>query len=124
MPKIAIIDDDPDIIEATTMLLESKGYKCVSAVDIDSAMQLVEDEKPQLIILDVMLQEPDDGFYLANKFRKAGINTPIIMLTSVSKTTGLNFGTGQNLPVNEFIEKPVAPSVLLEKVMFHLAPKG
>jgi DNA-binding response OmpR family regulator len=124
MPKIAIIDDDPDIIEATTMLLESRGYHCVSAVDIDSATQLVEDEKPQLIILDVMLQEPDDGFYLANKFRKAGINTPIIMLTSVSKTTGLNFGTGQNLPVNEFIEKPVAPSVLLEKVMFHLAPKG
>jgi DNA-binding response OmpR family regulator len=120
MPKIAVIDDDPDIVQATTMLLQAKKYEVVSSGNIDDGLILVKNEKPDLIILDVMLQEPDDGFYMAIKLRKIGINTPIIMLTSVSKALGFDFGEGENLPVDEFLEKPVPPSVLLEKVVQHL----
>jgi DNA-binding response OmpR family regulator len=124
MYKIAIIDDDPDIVEATTLLLETKGYTVVSAGNVTEAKALVDKESPDLIILDVMMEEPDDGFYLANKLRKIGIKTPIIMLTSVAKATGLEFGASDSLPVNEFLEKPVPPSVLLEKVAFHLQNAG
>jgi CheY-like chemotaxis protein len=121
MPKIAIIDDDPDIVEATTLLLESKGHSIVTAGNVDDALQLVRDEKPDLILLDVMMVEPDDGFYLANKFRKNGITTPIILLTSVSKALGYEFGKGKTLPIDDFIEKPVESSVLIEKINKFLA---
>jgi DNA-binding response OmpR family regulator len=123
MPKIAIIDDDPDIIEATTILLEGKGYQTVSAYNIEEARAIVNKENPDLIILDVMLEEPDDGFYLANRFRKDGVKQPIIMLTSVSKTLGFTYGSSDVIPVDEFLEKPVTPSLLLERIEFHLEKK-
>lgn len=116
MSKIAIIDDDPDIVEATQMLLESKGYEVVSAGNVQDALELVKSESPDLIVLDVMMEEPDDGFYLATKFRKLGIKTPIIMLTSISKVTGFGYGTGNAVPADEFLEKPVTPSLLIEKI--------
>lgn len=120
MFKIVIIDDDPDIVEATTMLFESKGYITASASNVEDALALVPKEKPDVIILDVMMEEPDDGFYLANKFRKIGINTPIIMLTSVSKAFGFDFGNKDNLQIQEFLEKPVPPAILLENVQKYL----
>ena len=120
MAKIAIIDDDPDIVEANKMLLESNGYEVVSAGCVDDAIKLVESEQPDLILLDVMMDEPDDGFYLANRYRRSGVNTPIIMLTSVSKAIGFNFGASEMVPIEEFLEKPVPPAVLLEKVKYHL----
>jgi DNA-binding response OmpR family regulator len=121
MPKIAIIDDDPDIVEANSILLEANGFSVCSAGSVDDAIALVASERPDLIILDVMMQEPDDGFYLANRFRKDGFTSPIIMLTSVSKAIGFNFGASEMVPIEEFLEKPVPPSLLLDKVHFHLS---
>ncbi len=120
MAKIAIIDDDPDIVEANSMLLTQNGYEVVSAGCVDDAIKVVETEHPDLILLDVMMVEPDDGFYLANKFRRSGITTPIIMLTSVSKAVGFNFGASEMVPIEEFLEKPIPAGVLLEKVKYHL----
>ena len=123
MFKIAIIDDDPDIVEATTLLLESKGYHVVTASNVEEAMSLIESEQPDLILLDVMMEEPDDGFYLANKLRKIGYNIPIILLTSVSKSLGFDFGAGDTLPVDDFLEKPVSPHELMDKITHHLGKK-
>lgn len=120
MPKIAIIDDDSDIVDAVSMVLQSKGYKVVSAMNLEGGMDLVASESPDLIILDVMMEESDDGFYFAAKMRKNGLKTPMIMLTSVSKATGMTYGPGETVPVNEFIEKPVSPGILLDKVDYWL----
>jgi DNA-binding response OmpR family regulator len=120
MYKIAIIDDDPDIIEASSLLLNSRGYDVVSAQNVEEALELVPREKPDLIILDVVMVEPDDGFYLANKFRKIGINTPILMLTSIAKVTGYDFGNNESLPIQDFLEKPISPDALLEKIKQYL----
>ena len=116
MPKIGIIEDDPDIVEAITMILEKEGFDIASAANVDDALDLVKTEELDLIILDVMLEEPDDGFYLANKFRKIGIESPIIMMTSIAQVTGYEFEKNDNLPIDEFLEKPVKPQVLLDKV--------
>lgn len=116
MKKIAVIDDDPDIVEATTFLLQSKGYNVVSAGNVEEAIELVQKETPDLVVLDVMLTEADDGFYLANKFRNLGFNMPIIMLTSISKVTGYGYGKNEILPIDEFLEKPVSSTLLIEKV--------
>ncbi|HSL88767.1 MAG TPA: response regulator [Ignavibacteriaceae bacterium] len=116
MPKIAIIDDDPDILDASTLVLTSKGYEVITATNPDDGYKIVKDQNPDLIILDVMMNEPDDGFFLAQKFRREKIAIPIIMYTSVSKTLGLEFAAGEMIPVDDFVEKPISPETLIDKV--------
>ena len=116
MAKIVIIDDDPDILDASSLVLHTHGFEVITAVNPEDGYKIVLEEKPDLIILDVMMNEPDDGFFLAQKFRKNNINTPIIMYTSVSKTTGIDYGVNEMVPVNEYVEKPISPAQLIEKV--------
>ncbi|MGQ9818474.1 MAG: response regulator [Candidatus Kapaibacteriales bacterium] len=120
MKKIVIIDDDPDIVESVSLLLTSRNFQVVSARYIEEGEELIMKENPDLILLDVMMQEPDDGFYLAAKIRKKGITTPIFLLTSVSKASGLEFAVGDNLQVNEFLEKPISSSTLEELITKYL----
>lgn len=116
MAKIAIIDDDPDILDASTLILQSKGYDVITAINPDDGYKIIKEQNPDLIILDVMMNEPDDGFFLAQKLRREKIETPIIMYTSVSKTLGLEFEAGEMIPVDEFVEKPISPETLIDKV--------
>ncbi len=123
MSLIAIIDDDPDILDASSIVLSSKGYEVITADNPDDGYRIVKEKHPDLIILDVMMNEPDDGFFLAKKFRRENIETPIIMYTSVSKSIGMEFGVNEMVPVDDFVEKPIAPDVLVDKVekLLHLA---
>jgi len=116
MAKIAIIDDDPDILDASSLVLNAKGYETVTATNPDDGFKIVIEQSPDLIILDVMMSEPDDGFFLAQKFRREKIKVPIIMYTSISKTTGMDFGKSELVPVDEYVEKPISPDELIEKV--------
>lgn len=116
MALIAIIDDDPDIIDASTLVLKSKGYEIISATNPKDGYLVVRENNPDLIILDVMMDEPDDGFFLAQKFRKENIHTPILMYTSVSKAVGMDFGANEMVPVDDFVEKPITPEELIMKV--------
>ncbi len=116
MAKIAIIDDDPDILDASSLILQSKGYEVITAANPDDGYRIIKEQKPDLIILDVMMNEPDDGFFLAQKLRREKLETPIIMYTSVSKTLGLEFAAGEMIPVDEFVEKPISPETLIDKV--------
>lgn len=116
MALIAVIDDDPDIREASTLVLTAKGYEVVTASNPKDGYDIVKSKKPELIILDVMMDEPDDGFFLAQRFRRENIKTPILMYTSVSKTIGLDFGKSDMVPVDDFVEKPITPDLLIQKV--------
>lgn len=116
MALIAVIDDDPDIREASTLVLTAKGYEVITASNPKDGYDIVIKNKPELIILDVMMDEPDDGFFLAQRFRKESIKTPILMYTSVSKTIGLDFGKSDMVPVDDFVEKPITPDLLIQKV--------
>jgi DNA-binding response OmpR family regulator len=123
MALIAIIDDDPDIIEASTLVLEAKGHEIITGSNPEQGLKLVMENNPDLIILDVMMDEPDDGFFLAQKFRKEGLKTPILMYTSVSKSIGFEFGAGEMVPVDDFVEKPISPDQLNAKVSALLEKK-
>ncbi len=116
MTKIVIIDDDPDILDVSKIVLTSKGYKIYTAQNPDDGYKLIIDQKPDLIILDVMMNEPDDGFFLAQKLRREKITIPIIMYTSVSKALGFDFGKSEMVPVDEYVEKPISPDELIAKV--------
>ncbi|RPI67914.1 MAG: response regulator [Ignavibacteriales bacterium] len=116
MALIAIIDDDPDILEVSSLILTSKGFKVITAKNPADGFKIVIENSPDLIILDVMMDEQDDGFFLAQKFRREKINIPILMFSSVSQATGMEYGKSDLIPVDEFLEKPVSPQELLEKI--------
>lgn len=122
VPKILIVDDDPDIVEAGRLVLEHEGYEVEGAASRADGMKRLEEVKPDLLILDVMMEEPDDGLRMAREIRKAGHTFPIIMLTSVNAAMGLNIDKDEEMvPVDEFQPKPVDPQTLIAKVKKLLA---
>jgi DNA-binding response OmpR family regulator len=123
--KILIVDDDPDMVEASRIVLERDGYSVESASNVEEGLQKLADTNPDLLILDVMMEEPDDGLRFARQARRTGNTLPILMLTSVNRALGIQIGRDDEMvPVDEFVEKPVDPATLSEKVKTLLAARG
>ncbi|MBN1317306.1 MAG: response regulator [Anaerolineales bacterium] len=125
MAKILIIDDDPDMVLAAQMTLEAAGHEIYSATNGSEGLVKIKELKPNLIILDVMMDTTTEGFQVSLKLRspdpdseyKAFKNIPIIMLTAIHTTTPLRFGPEDDyLPVDVFLDKPLDPDDLLAKV--------
>jgi two-component system, OmpR family, alkaline phosphatase synthesis response regulator PhoP len=120
--RILIVDDDADITEAMKIVLESKGYVVDTAIDSQDAARHIVSQKPNLIILDVMMKTKSEGFDFARDLKRNPNyrDIPILMLTAVKGKTGIDFkpeaGDESWLPVEEFLDKPVKPEQLLEKV--------
>lgn len=117
MAKILIVDDDPDVVEALNLLLQEQGHQTAAAYNRKEGMSQVDAFAPDLIILDVMMEQPDDGLTMAQELRRNAFNKPILMLTTVSKATGLDIGKDDEMvPVDDFQEKPISPAMLKSKV--------
>ncbi|MBN1296013.1 response regulator [bacterium] len=117
MAKIFIVDDDPDVVDACTLILESEGHSVTAAFNRNEGMNLLSKETPDLLILDVMMDQPDDGIAMAQELRRNHFQTPILMLTSIGKTTGFEFGRDNEIvPVDAFEEKPLEPKKLISVV--------
>jgi DNA-binding response OmpR family regulator len=117
-----IIDDDPDFVEVTKVLFETKQYQVSAAYDPEEGFAKLEQDIPDALILDVMMGKGADGFIVARKIRKDSRfdKMPILMLTSMREQTGFDF-PGERihskfLPVDDYLEKGVEPQVLLGKV--------
>lgn len=123
MAKILIVDDDPDVVEAGQIILEREGHQVFSASNRTQGMQAVRAHQPDLLILDVMMEQPDDGITLAQDLRREGVSAPILMLTSIGKVTGQRFERDEVLPVDSFHEKPIKPAELVAEVNALLAGK-
>jgi|SRR3989339_1065247 len=126
--KILIIDDDADIVETMKIILESKNYRIISAFNREDGLKKAVAEKPDLILLDVMMSSSIDGFHAAYDIRSnTDIRyTPILMITSIREKTGVRYSPdtdGEFLPVDDFIEKPVQPEDLIKRVKNLLALK-
>jgi two-component system, OmpR family, response regulator MprA len=117
MAKILIVDDDPDITFATELFLKKDHHEVRTASNRADGMKAIDDDPPDLIILDVMMEYADDGIAMAQELRRQGCEIPILMLTSVSKVTGFTYDEDKEMvPVNAFFEKPIQPELLLKKV--------
>jgi DNA-binding response OmpR family regulator len=117
MPYLLIVDDDPDFVEAIQIHLERSGHSVESASDRTEGMRLARGGRFDLLILDVMMAEPDDGIAMAQDLRRAGFAKPILMMSGISRVTGLSYGRDNEVvPVDDFVEKPVKPEVLIRKI--------
>jgi len=128
--KILIIDDDIDFVEATKIVLETKYYVSV-AYNGEEGRRKLKMEKPDLIILDMMMDGRGEGFLFSREIEKSPeySNIPILMLTGMRKQTGFfpiedDPRDSKYLPVDEFVEKPIEPQDLLKKVEQLLSKKG
>ncbi len=129
-PNILIIDDDPDFVEVTKVILETRQYNVTYAHTPDEGWAKMEAESPDAIILDVMMGRGAEGFIFARKMRKDARfdKIPILMLTSMREQTGFDIPGdrihAKFLPVDDYIEKGVEPQVLLDKIEQLLAKKS
>ncbi len=125
MAKILIVDDDPDMVEASRIVLERDGHTVESSSGMETGLQKLADLEPDLLILDVMMEEADDGLRFARQVRRDGNDLPILMLTSVNRALGIEIGKdAEMVPVDEFLEKPLDPAALSAKVKELLAARG
>lgn len=117
MATIYLVDDDPDFTEAVRLVLEKEGHTISTADNPGSGFAMIQKALPDLLVLDIMMQSPDDGIVLARKLKKEGFKFPVLMLSAIGSHTGMSYDTdNEMLPADAFIEKPVMPVALIEKV--------
>jgi two-component system, OmpR family, alkaline phosphatase synthesis response regulator PhoP len=121
---ILVVDDDPDIIATSRIILEANGYEVQTASDGQEARQLLSRRKPDLMLLDVMMASETEGFDLAFRLKEDPQlkDLPIIMLTAFLdkvRTEGagpFEFIMGEQWPVEWLFEKPLDTKKLLAKI--------
>ena len=119
MAKILIVDDDPDFVEATRIVLEGHGHETASAANGDDGLQAVRDTKPDLVILDVIMSTILDGLNVSQQLQEdpEHKDTPIIMVTSIANTDyAALFPTDEYVHISAFMTKPISPDQLMAQV--------
>jgi len=125
--RIFMVDDDTDLVDIVRSVLESAGYEFFSASSATEALEQLDAVNPDLIILDVMMEDLVAGFRVVNHLRnfeqypqnRRYEKVPILMMTSIQQQTRMKFSQDAGsrlLPIDAFLEKPVKPRVLLEKI--------
>ena len=120
--KILVIDDDPDILDALAMILESQSYQVFTARDGIEGLANLKAEKPDLMILDLLMPKMD-GFAVCKELQDPRWSKfkdmPILILTSVREDASrrrYELETGLELNVDDYVEKPISPDILLQRV--------
>jgi len=115
MKKILVIDDEPEMVEMLKMRLEASGYIVISASNGRQGLEIAQKEKPDLILLDIMMPEID-GFGVLSRLKnnaETGL-IPVIMLTAKAETSSII--QAQKLFANDYIVKPFEPKQLLDLI--------
>ncbi|MGE5399708.1 MAG: response regulator [Ignavibacteriales bacterium] len=121
--KILLVDDDIDLLEQHKLLLESKGYKIITAENVEDGWSLFKKEKPDAAILDLIMEEHDSGFILCHRIKRDtyGKTIPVFLLTSATYMTGFKFGSSTNeekewIKCDAILNKPIVFEELLQKL--------
>ena len=125
--KILIVDDDPDFVKTTKMILMTDGYEILTASDGKEGLKVLRETKPDLVMLDIMMESLFEGFSFLGTLRTSPDfeelkGTPILMVSSVKADTGSRFSFGYeedmgDIPEpDEYMDKPLKPKELLDRV--------
>ena len=119
--KILVVDDDRDILESITMILTSAGYEVLSAVSGETCRDVLVTQHPDMIILDIMMDTMTEGISLGMELKSdpESMNIPVIIVSSIEKYTGFPIDRDY-LKVDECLEKPLQPKILLDTVKKYL----
>jgi len=122
--EVLIVDDDPDFVETTEIVLQGNGYETRTANNGEEALKKVKEKAPDIILLDIMMKTKGDGIWVSEKIRSEEDlkEIPIIMITAVNQDAEMaKFHFEQEsgmeyMPVNVFMEKPIEIEELLEEI--------
>lgn len=119
-PYILIVDDDPDILEGIITILETQPYRLATARDGKKCMQMIADEVPDLLILDLLMPRMD-GWGVIREMRSEPrySHVPIMILTTVIEDASrrrYELETGMAMDVQDYVQKPAKPVELLKRV--------
>ena len=90
-PLVLLVDDDEDFLFQQRLQLEAAGFRVVAAQGQRQAEEILGSQRPDLAVIDVMMEHPDAGFTLCYHIRKKDPSIPVILVTSVNSETGLDF---------------------------------
>jgi two-component system alkaline phosphatase synthesis response regulator PhoP len=118
--KILLVDDDPDFLEAVSLILKPKKFDVVTAYDGIEGLKKAKSEKPDLIVLDVMMPEKD-GYAVCKELKSNPqmSHIPVLLLTGVAShvpTTRYTQEMGLETEADDYIDKPVEPEVLVKRI--------
>lgn len=119
MAKIMVVDDDPDFVEIMRITLMANDYEVITATNGQQALIKMRENKPDLVLLDVMMSYVLDGLDVNQEMANdpALKHIPVIMVSSLTNTQHADmFPTDMYTPIEHWISKPVQPEELLEKV--------
>lgn len=129
--KILIIDDDPDYSKVTSAILAKSGYRVVTACNPKEGKEALFREKPDLILLDIMMDSLFDGYSLCHSIKTAKEyeefrDIPIIFVSAVKERAGSRFAFDlreQGLcEPDDYLDKPVQPDLLVARIKRLLEP--
>ena len=121
---VLLVDDDTDFVAVNKLLLEQHGYNVETANNGEECLKRVGVQKPDVIILDMMMTREDEGFDVSRNLRNSELtrHIPILMIAAVNTDSHFTYKPDNTwLPVDAFLEKPVAPRQLLQEVSHMLA---
>jgi DNA-binding response OmpR family regulator len=121
LKKVLVVDDDPDIRDQVELVLKTNGYEVLTADSAANAEESLTSTQPDLVILDLMMEQMDSGFVLCHQTKKLYPDMPIIMLTAVSSSTGLGFDVKNPeakswIKADCILDKPIRAEELLNSV--------
>jgi DNA-binding response OmpR family regulator len=119
--NILIVDDDPDALELISMHVERFGFNAIKADSQKAGEAILEKQKPDLAILDLMMEKEDSGFILAYRLKQRYPDVPVIIATAVTKETGMVFGINYEeerkwIKADLYLEKNIRPDQLQREI--------
>ena len=124
--KVLVIDDDPDMLETTRLFLENRKFQVITASSAEEGARQVEEGRPDVVVLDIMMPEGTEGFHWLWNLRRnpnpAVRDVPVIVVSSIGRAMGMDFEAGESdetgnyLPAQAFLDKPFDPDELAAKI--------
>jgi DNA-binding response OmpR family regulator len=118
---ILVVDDDVDFQNSVRIILESRGYRVLLACTIEDGLAVARAERPDLVLLDIVLKSATDGLQFSRELRRDPQikHTPILVLSAIGGRKNMPYSRREDeelFPVDGFLDKPVAPEILLRGV--------
>jgi CheY-like chemotaxis protein len=119
MARILVVDDDPDFVLVTRVILEAEGYQVTTASDGTTALEMMRQQRPDVVLLDVMMSTTLEGVDVAREMEADPQlrDVPIVMISSIATSEyAAEFPDDESIPIAAWISKPIQPAVLLKTI--------
>jgi CheY-like chemotaxis protein len=115
---VLLADDDPDFLEMNSAVLKNKGYEVIAATSAAETLEKLAERRPDVVVLDVMMESFDAGFTACKKIKEQYPDLPVMLLTSIGAQTGLDFSSNEEVlkltGADALLDKPVSPKVFID----------